>query len=179
MNTAGGVVNNAIVQPNESIFSFHIDAMKENFNLNFWGSLLPIKVFGELLSKSTHASIVNISSVTSKRAITKVMSYSFAKSAINNLTRWLAIELSNRFGETIRVNTIELSNRFGETIRVNTIIPGFYLSTQNKSLLMNTDGSFTDRGKKIISQTPFKRLGNPDELKGALLYLLSDASIFL
>ena len=164
MNTAGGVVNNAIIQPNESIFSFHIDAMKENFNLNFWGSLLPIKVFGELLSKSTHASIVNISSVTSKRAITKVMSCSFAKSAINNLTRWLAIELSNRFGETIRVNTI---------------IPGFYLSTQNKSLLMNTDGSFTDRGKKIISQTPFKRLGNPDELKGALLYLLSDASIFL
>ena len=109
-------------------------------------------------------SIVNISSVSSVRALTRVMGYSLAKSSIDSYTRWMSVELANRYGEKIRMNSI---------------MPGFFLTEQNKTLLTREDGSYTERGNLIIQNTPFKRMGHPDELKGALIWLLSNASSFV
>jgi NAD(P)-dependent dehydrogenase (short-subunit alcohol dehydrogenase family) len=132
--------------------------------LNLWGTLIPTQVFGKEIAKTGKGSIVNISSVSSKKALTKVLGYSMGKAAIDCFTKWFAVEVANRFGDSIRVNAI---------------MPGFFLTEQNRTLLTNEDGSLTDRGNTIIKQTPFKRFGNPDELGNALIYLLSDASHFL
>jgi NAD(P)-dependent dehydrogenase (short-subunit alcohol dehydrogenase family) len=102
--------------------------------------------------------------MTSQRAITKVLGYSMGKAAVDCYTRWFAVELSNRYGEAIRMNAIS---------------PGFFLTEQNRTLLTNSDGSYTERGNLVIKQTPYKRFGNPDELEGALIWLLSDASKFV
>ena len=102
--------------------------------------------------------------MASQKVITKVLGYSLSKAAIDNYTRWFSVELANRYGDKIRMNAIA---------------PGFFLTEQNRSLLTNQDGSFTSRGVKVIQQTPFKRFGNPEELKGALIWLLSDASRFV
>lgn len=137
--------------------------MKRALHLNLFGTLLPTQIFGAAMAKQGHGSIVNISSVSPKQALTKVLGYSMGKAAIDCYTQWFATEVSNRFGDAIRVNSI---------------MPGFFLTEQNRTLLTNEDGSLTERGKKIIQNTPFKRFGHPDELKGALIYLLSDASMF-
>jgi NAD(P)-dependent dehydrogenase (short-subunit alcohol dehydrogenase family) len=164
VNAAGGNVPESVIQPTDDIFSFSIDGMKKAMELNLWGTLIPTQVFGKEIAKTGHGSIVNISSVSSKRALTKVLGYSMGKAAIDCFTKWFAVEVANRFGDSIRINSI---------------MPGFFLTEQNRTLLTNEDGSLTDRGNTIIKQTPFKRFGNPDELGNALIYLLSDASNFL
>jgi NAD(P)-dependent dehydrogenase (short-subunit alcohol dehydrogenase family) len=126
--------------------------------------MIPTQVFGEAIAQTGNGSIVNISSMSSPRAITRVLGYSVAKAAIDCYTRWFAVELANRYGDKIRMNAIA---------------PGFFLTEQNRTLLTNEDGSLTARGELILKQTPFKRFGNPAELKGALVYLLSDASKFV
>jgi NAD(P)-dependent dehydrogenase (short-subunit alcohol dehydrogenase family) len=164
VNAAGGNVPESVIQPTDDIFSFSIDGMKKAMELNLWGTLIPTQVFGKEIAKTGHGSIVNISSVSSKRALTKVLGYSMGKAAIDCFTKWFAVEVANRFGDNIRVNSI---------------MPGFFLTEQNRTLLTNADGSLTDRGNSIIKQTPFKRFGKADELGGALIFLLSDASHFL
>lgn len=164
VNAAGGNLPEAVVQPSADLFNLNIDAFKKVVELNLFGTLLPTQVFGKEISKSDNGSIVNISSMASQRALTKVLGYSLAKSAIDAYTRWFAVELANRYSDKIRMNAIA---------------PGFFLTEQNKSLLSNTDGSFTERGNAVIQQTPFKRFGNPAELAGALVWLLSDASSFV
>jgi NAD(P)-dependent dehydrogenase (short-subunit alcohol dehydrogenase family) len=128
------------------------------------GTVMPTQVFGKAIKKNGSGSIVNISSVVSQLAITKVLGYSLAKSAIDSYTQWFAVELAKRFGDAIRMNSIA---------------PGFFLTEQNKTLLTNADGSLTDRGQLVIQNTPFKRFGNPEELVGALIWLLSDASKYV
>jgi NAD(P)-dependent dehydrogenase (short-subunit alcohol dehydrogenase family) len=125
---------------------------------------MPTQVFGKAIKETGSGSIVNISSVVSQLAITKVLGYSMAKAAIDSYTQWFAVELANRFGDAIRMNSIA---------------PGFFLTEQNKTLLTNTDGSLTERGHLVIQNTPFKRFGNPEELVGALVWLLSDASKYV
>jgi NAD(P)-dependent dehydrogenase (short-subunit alcohol dehydrogenase family) len=125
---------------------------------------LPTQVFGKQMGIQGFGSVVNISSVSAKNVVTRVLGYSLGKSAIDTYTKWFAVELANRFSDKIRMNSIT---------------PGFFLTAQNKTLLTNEDGSLTDRGNKINTQTPFNRFGNPDELVGALIYLLSDASKFV
>lgn len=164
VNAAGGNVPESVIQPKDDIFSFSIDGMKKAMELNLWGTLIPTQVFGKEIAKTGRGSIVNISSVSSKKALTKVLGYSMGKAAIDCFTKWFAVEVANRFGDTIRVNSI---------------MPGFFLTEQNRTLLTNEDGSLTDRGNTIIKQTPFKRFGNADELGNALIYLLSDASNFV
>lgn len=164
VNAAGGNVPEAVVQPADDIFNLNMEGMKKALDLNLFGSLIPTQIFGAVMAKQPKASIVNISSVSSKNALTKVLGYSMGKAAIDCYTKWFAVELANRFGDPIRINSIA---------------PGFFLTEQNRALLTNNDGSLTDRGKLIIQHTPFKRFGHPDELKGALIYLLSDASLFL
>ncbi len=164
VNAAGGNMPDAVLQPEQDIFQLNIAALQRVMQLNLFGTLLPTQIFGEAIKNSGTGSIVNISSVTAQLAVTKVLGYSLAKAAIDSYTKWFAVELAKRFGDKIRMNAIA---------------PGFFLTTQNKTLLTNSDGSLTDRGNLIINKTPFDRFGNPDELIGALIWLLSDASKFV
>ncbi|WP_354359718.1 SDR family oxidoreductase [Pedobacter sp. UYP30] len=150
--------------PKESVFSLNIDGLKQVLDLNLIGTILPTQIFGEEIAKHGSGSIVNISSMASQQAITKVLGYSLAKAGIEIYTKWFSVELANRYGDQIRMNAIA---------------PGFFLTEQNRDLLTNPDGSFKERGKLVVQNTPFKRFGRPDELSGALVYLLSDASKFV
>lgn len=164
VNAAGGNMPDAVVQPNQDVFQLNFQALQDVMQLNLMGTVIPTQVFGKAIKKNGSGSIVNISSVVSQLAITKVLGYSMAKSAIDSYTQWFALELANRFGDAIRMNSIA---------------PGFFLTEQNKTLLTNTDGSLTERGQLVIQNTPFKRFGNPEELVGALIWLLSDASKYV
>jgi NAD(P)-dependent dehydrogenase (short-subunit alcohol dehydrogenase family) len=164
VNAAGGNMPEGVLQPDEDIFSMNMDGMKKVLDINLWGTLLPTQVFGEALSKNGKGSIVNISSMNSKRAITKVLGYNMGKAAVDCYTQWFAVELANRYGDRLRMNALA---------------PGFFLTEQNRNLLTKPEGGYTDRGALVIRQTPFKRFGDPEELKGALVWLLSDASKFV
>ena len=155
----------AVVQKDHDIFQLNMDGMKRAVDLNLWGTLIPTQVFGEAMVKNNDkTTIVNISSMASKRVITRVLGYSMGKAAIDCYTQWFAVEMANRFGDKIRMNAIA---------------PGFFLTEQNRTLLTNTDGSYTERGSLVLKQTPFKRFGDTDELIGALQWLLSDSSAFV
>ena len=164
VNAAGGNMPDGVLQPEDDIFSMKIDGMKKVTELNLWGTLIPTQIFGEAIAKTGKGSIVNISSMNSKRAITKVLGYNMGKAAVDCYTQWFAVELANRYGDAIRMNALA---------------PGFFLTEQNRNLLTTSDGGFTPRGELVIKQTPFKRFGHPDELIGALVWLLSDASAFV
>lgn len=164
VNGAGGNMPEGVLQPEADVFAMNIDGMKKAMVLNVWGTIIPTQVFGAVMAKTGSGSIVNISSVSSQQAVTKVLGYSMGKAAVDCYTKWFAVEVANRFGDAIRVNAI---------------MPGFFLTEQNRTLLTKPDGSFTDRGNLVIKNTPFKRFGKPEELVGALIYLLSDASRFV
>ena len=163
VNAAGGNVAEAVIQPGSDIFELNIPALKQAFDLNLFGTILPTQIFGKEIAKNG-GSIVNISSVSANQAITRVLGYSLAKTSIDCYTKWMAVELANRYQDKIRINSI---------------VPGFFITNQNRALLTNADGSLTARGQAIIYKTPFKRFGAPEELIGALVYLLSDASKFV
>ncbi len=164
VNAAGGVVPESVIMPGEEIFDINMDGMKRAFDLNLFGSMMPVTVFGRSLQQSGNASIVNISSMTAQTTLTRVLGYSMAKAAIDNYTRWMSVETANRYGDTMRVNAIA---------------PGFFITHQNEKLLINEDGSYTERSENILRNTPFKRFGKPEELCGTLIWLLSDASKFV
>jgi len=164
VNAAGGNMPDGVLQPEDNIFEMKMDGMKTVLDLNLWGTLIPTQVFGKAIAETGRGSIVNISSMNSKRAITKVLGYNMGKAAIDCYTQWFAVELANRYGDKIRMNALA---------------PGFFLTEQNRNLLTTPDGGYTPRGGAVINQTPFKRFGNPDELKGALVWLLSDSSQFV
>ncbi|MEO8110402.1 MAG: SDR family oxidoreductase [Ginsengibacter sp.] len=164
VNAAGGNIPAAIVQPREDIFDLDFSALKEVMDLNLFGTVLPTQIFGEAIKQNGSGSIVNISSMASQKVITKVLGYSMAKSAIDAYTRWFSVELGNRFGDKIRMNAIA---------------PGFFLTEQNRALLTDKNGNMTERGELVIKNTPFNRFGDPEELVGALIWLLSDASKFV
>ncbi|HEX8022221.1 SDR family oxidoreductase [Mucilaginibacter sp.] len=164
VNGAGGNMPEGVLQPDEDIFKMNIDGMKKVMDLNLWGTLIPTQVFGEAIAKTGKGSIVNISSMNSKRAITKVLGYNMGKAAVDCYNQWFAVELANRYGDSIRMNALA---------------PGFFLTEQNRNLLTKPEGGYTQRGELVIKQTPFKRFGHADELKGALVWLLSDASAFV
>ena len=166
INGAGGNQPGAIAsvkmlkkEKQEDDYSFW-DLKEENIrtvmDLNYMGTLLPIQVFTRDMVEKRKGSIINIASVSSILPLSKVMAYSNAKSAVQSLTQWLAIQ-------------------FGQSgIRCNAIVPGFYAAEQNHDLLFNKDGSYTDRAGDIIAGTPMGRFGNPEELIGAALFLASD-----
>ncbi|WP_316785885.1 SDR family oxidoreductase [Pedobacter frigiditerrae] len=164
VNAAGGNIPEAIIMKDDDIFGMNVDGMRKAMELNLWGTLIPTQIFGKAMLEAGTGSIVNISSMSSKRVITRVLGYSMGKAAIDCYTQWFAVELANRFGDKVRMNAIA---------------PGFFLTEQNRALLTNTDGSYTERGNLVIKQTPFKRFGDTDELIGALQWLLSDASAFV
>lgn len=164
INSAGGNVPGATIGLDQSVFDIDISQFNKVTNLNLVGTVLPSLIFGKSMAKQKKGSIINMSSMASYRAITRVVGYSAAKAAIDNFTRWMAVEMALKFGNGIRVNAIA---------------PGFLLTEQNRALLTTKDGSLTERAKTIIAMTPFKRLGKPDELIGTVLWLASDASSFV
>jgi NAD(P)-dependent dehydrogenase (short-subunit alcohol dehydrogenase family) len=164
VNAAGGNVPEAVLKPENDVFELNMEGIQKALHLNLWGTLNPVQIFGPIIAKSSFGSIVNISSVSAKRALSRVLGYSMGKAALDCYTKWFAVEMANRYGDVVRINSI---------------VPGFFLTSQNKSLLTNEDGTLTNRGELIINQTPFKRFGQPAELNGALIWLLSDASKFV
>lgn len=164
VNAAGGNLPEAVVESDQDIFKLNVTALEAVMRLNLVGTILPTQVFGEAIKNAGSGSIVNISSVVSQLAVTKVLGYSLAKSSIDSYTQWFAVELAKRYGDAIRMNSIA---------------PGFFLTEQNRTLLTNSDGSLTERGNLVLQNTPFKRFGKPEELVGALVWLLSDASKFV
>jgi len=164
INAAGGNVPGAIVTPDQTIADLSGEAVKSVMDLNYLGTFLPIKVFLPLLRAENKGSIINISSMAASRPLTRVMGYASAKAAVDNLTKWMAIEFATKFGAGMRVNAVA---------------PGFFLTEQNRQLLTQEDGSLTSRGNQIIEHTPLKRFGNPEDLFGAIQWLCSDASKFI
>jgi NAD(P)-dependent dehydrogenase (short-subunit alcohol dehydrogenase family) len=145
-----------------TFFGLEMEAFRKVFDLNFIGTLLPSMVFARDMIEKKQGVILNISSMNSYRPLTRIPAYSAAKASINNFTAWLAVHLAP------------------QNIRVNAIAPGFFLTDQNRFLMYDqTSGNLSARGNKIINGTPMKRFGEPAELQGALLYLLSDMSKFV
>ena len=164
LNGAGGNQPGATITPDKTFGDLDFNAFKEVVDLNLHGTVLPTLVFTPALLASGSASIVNYSSASAARAITRVVGYSAAKAAVENFTRWLAVDLGKRTQGGVRVNAL---------------VPGFFLGEQNRRLLTNEDGSLTARGQDICRQTPFGRFGQAEELFGAIHYLVSDASKFV
>ena len=157
VNAAGGNVADAIVADGMTVFDVPERAFREVVDLNLAGTLLPSQVFGSVM---TRGSIVNVSSMAANRAITRVVGYSAAKAAVENLTRWLAVELA-------------------PAVRVNAIAPGFFVGEQNRRLLLDDDGELTERGRTIVARTPAGRFGEADELVGTLVWLCGRGADFV
>ncbi|TPN81198.1 SDR family oxidoreductase [Aquimarina algicola] len=164
INAAGGNMPGAVISPDQSILDSNTESLKKVIDLNYLGTFLPIKTFLQLFLEEKKGIVINFSSMAAQRPLTRVMGYASAKAAIDNLTKWLAIEFCQKYGQGIRINAIA---------------PGFFLTEQNKTLLTEKDGNLTARGQQIIDNTPMKRFGQPDELLGATHWLCSDASKFV
>lgn len=164
VNAAGGNMKGATITPDQSLLDSDTEALRSIINLNYIGTYLVIKAFLPQFIEAKKGNIINISSMSAEKPLTRVMGYSSSKAAINNLTQWLAVEFAQKYGSGIRVNAIA---------------PGFFLTVQNKELLTNPDGSYTDRANLIINNTPMNRFGQPSDLLGAMHFLCSDASKFV
>lgn len=164
INAAGGNITGAIINPEQSFLDLDDESFEKVVDLNFHGTYLPTKVFSEPMIEKKQGVVINISSMAAQKIISRVIGYSAAKAAIDNFTKSLAVELARKHGEGIRVNAIA---------------PGFFIGKQNKDLLLNKDGSLTDRGKTIVEHTPMNRFGKAEELIGTTVWLCSDASKFV
>ena len=161
LNAAGGNRARAPVQPDQTIFDLDVEAVKLCTELNLFGTILPTMVFAKAMVEKKCGSIINFSSESALRPLTRVAGYGVAKAAVSNWTKYLCGELAIKFGDGLRVNAIA---------------PGFLLTNQNRALLTNPDGSLTPRSHTILSHTPYGRFLEPDELVGTLQWLASDAS---
>lgn len=164
LNAAGGNMAGATIPPDKTFFDLQVDQFQTVLNLNLTGTVIPTQVFLEPMVKQGKGSIINFSSMASFRPMTRVAGYAAAKAGISNFTAFMATECAKKFGEGIRVNAIA---------------PGFFITEQNRALLTNPDGTFTQRGQDVIRQTPFGRMGDPEELCGTIHYLMSDAAKFV
>jgi NAD(P)-dependent dehydrogenase (short-subunit alcohol dehydrogenase family) len=164
VNAAGGNMPGAVITPEQSFFDLNVEDLGKVGQLNFQGTVLPVLIFSSDMVDAGKGSIINISSLAAGRALTRVMGYSAAKAAVENFTKWLAVEMAQKYGDGIRVNAIA---------------PGFFLGEQNRDLLLNKDGSLTSRGETIMAQTPMKRFGKAEELQGVANWLAGDASSFV
>ena len=164
INAAGGNKPGATVAPDQSVFDVDVDQFRQVIDLNLFGSIIPSLIFGKEMAKNKEGTIINFSSMAAERPLTRVMGYSASKAAIDNFTKWMAVELAQKYGDGMRVNAIA---------------PGFFITNQNQTLLTNEDGSYTERRHTIIKNTPMNRFGSAHELNGAVHYLCSDASKFV
>jgi len=158
VNAAGGNVPGATLEPGQSVFELSEEAFRGVVDLNLVGTLLPAQTFGAAMRDG--GAIVNVSSMAAARAITRVVGYSAAKAAVENLTRWLAVELA-------------------PAVRVNAIAPGFFVGEQNRRLLLDDDGGLTERGRAIVAHTPAGRFGEADELVSTIVWLCGPGARFV
>ncbi|MGI6232192.1 MAG: SDR family oxidoreductase [Prevotella sp.] len=164
LNAAGGNMKGATIGPDQNFFDLDPEQFQKVLNLNLTGTVIPTQIFLHPMVKQGKGSIINFSSMAAFRPMTRVCGYAAAKAGISNFTAYMAHETAKKFGEGIRVNAIA---------------PGFFITEQNRALLTNPDGSYTERGKDVIRQTPFGRMGKPEELCGTIHYLMSDAASFV
>jgi NAD(P)-dependent dehydrogenase (short-subunit alcohol dehydrogenase family) len=165
INGAGGNNPQAITRPDLTFFSLPEDALRYVLDLNMLGTILPCQVFGRQMAEQGDGAILNVSSMSAIRPLTRVIGYSAAKAGINNFTQWLAVHLAQQYSPRIRVNAIA---------------PGFFIGEQNRDLLIDEKtNELTPRGRTIIDHTPMGRFGEPEDLIGAVLWLLSPASAFV
>lgn len=164
LNAAGGNMKGATIAPDQNFFDLEASQFQTVLNLNLTGTVIPTQVFLKPMVAQGKGSIINFSSMAAFRPMTRVCGYAAAKAGISNFTAFMATECAKKFGEGIRVNAIA---------------PGFFITEQNRSLLTNPDGTFTQRGQDVIRQTPFGRMGDPEELCGTIHYLMSDAAKFV
>lgn len=164
LNAAGGNMPGATIAPTGNFFDLKIDEFQKVLDLNLTGTVLPTQVFLKPMAEQKSGAIVNFSSMAAFRPMTRVAGYAAAKAGISNFTAFMATEVAKKFGEGIRVNAIA---------------PGFFLTEQNRTLLTNPDGTYTERGQDVIRQTPFARMGRAEELCGTIQYLISEASSFV
>ena len=164
LNAAGGNMPGAVISPEQTFFDLKVDEFQKVLNLNLTGTVIPTQVFLGPMASRGKGAIINFSSMAAFRPMTRVCGYAAAKAGISNFTAYMATECAKKFGEGIRVNAIA---------------PGFFITEQNRALLTNPDGSYTQRGQDVIRQTPFGRMGDPEELCGTIHYLMSDAAKFV
>jgi NAD(P)-dependent dehydrogenase (short-subunit alcohol dehydrogenase family) len=165
VNAAGGNKPQATTGPDLSFFDLPPDALRWVFDLNILGTMLPCQVFGKIMAEKSEGVILNVSSMSAFRPLTRVLAYSAAKAGVSNFTQWLAVHMAQVYSPRIRVNAIA---------------PGFFLTQQNKFLLEDEkSGALTSRGKLIVDHTPMARFGRAEDLFGAILWLLSPASAFV
>ena len=165
INGAGGNKREATTAADLSFFDLPADAIQWVFDLNFVGTLLPCQIFGSQMAEQGEGIILNISSMNALRPLTRIPAYSAAKAAVSNFTQWLAVHMAQEYSPRIRVNAIA---------------PGFFLTEQNRFLLTDREtGELTPRGQTILAHTPMDRFGDPGELVGATIWLLSPASDFV
>lgn len=164
VNAAGGNVPEATLEPGADLFGLPAEAMGRVVDLNLHGTILPTQVVGAAMAERGAGCVVNVSSMAACRVISRVVGYSAAKAAVDQYTRWMAVEAARRYGDAFRVNAIA---------------PGFFVAEQNHDLLLNGDGSLTDRGADIIAHTPAGRFGEPEDVAGAVVFLCSPAARFV
>lgn len=164
LNAAGGNMPGATIAPTGTFFDLKIEEFQRVLDLNLTGTVLPTQVFLKPMVEQKKGAIVNFSSMAAFRPMTRVCGYAAAKAGISNFTAYMATEVAKKFGEGIRVNAIA---------------PGFFLTEQNRTLLTNPDGTWTQRGEDVIRQTPFGRMGRAEELCGTIQYLISEAASFV
>jgi len=164
LNAAGGNMPGAVIAPDKNIFDLEVEQFRKVLDLNLTGTVIPTQIFLKPMVRQGKGSIINFSSMAAFRPITRVCGYAAAKAGISNFTEFMATECAKKFGEGIRVNAIA---------------PGFFITEQNRALLTNPDGTYTKRGNDVIAQTPYGRMGDPEELCGTIHYLMSDAAKFV
>ncbi len=164
LNAAGGNMPGATIALDGNFFDLKLEDFQRVLELNLIGTVLPTQVFLKPMVEQQKGAIVNFSSMAAFRPMTRVCGYASAKAGISNFTAYMATEVAKKFGEGIRVNAIA---------------PGFFLTEQNRTLLTNPDGTYTQRGQDVIRQTPFGRMGRAEELCGTIQYLISEASSFV
>ena len=164
LNIAGGNMPGATLESDQNFYDMDISCWEKVTSLNMNGTVYPSMIFGKVMAEQKKGCIINVSSMAAYSAITRVPGYSAAKTAVANFTQWLASEMALKYGDGIRVNAIA---------------PGFFIGDQNRRVLINPDGSLTDRSKKVLAKTPMNRFGDIKELNGAVQFLCSEAASFV
>lgn len=164
LNIAGGNMPGATINPDKHFHEMKIADWEKVTSLNLNGTVYPSMIIGKIMAEQKTGSIINVSSMAAFAALTRIPGYSAAKAGVSNFTQWLATEMAQKYGDRIRVNAIA---------------PGFFIGDQNRAMLINPDGSLTERSQKILAKTPMGRFGDLTELNGAVQFLCSEAASFI
>ena len=164
VNAAGGNVPGATLAPDQDFYTMKTTDWEKVIKLNMDGTVFPSLIFSKVMAEQGSGNIINVSSMAAYSAISRVPGYSAAKAAISNFTQWMATEMALKYGDKIRINAIA---------------PGFFIGDQNRAVLINPDGSLTERSKKVLAKTPMGRFGDITELNGVVQFLCSDAASFI